>query len=83
LTRDSYVDGLFGAFIIQDPNDPYASSYDEELVMLVGDWHHYIGFDLLATFMSSKNPSGEEPMPDASMEKIIRKERKKAKKTGT
>lgn len=33
-----YPDGLRGALIVQDPNDPYAGQYDEERVLTVSDW---------------------------------------------
>jgi iron transport multicopper oxidase len=59
------VDGLYGALIIHDPNDPYAGEYTDEVVLLFGDWQHQLGFNLLATFFSPKNPTGVEPMPSS------------------
>ncbi|KAJ3004441.1 UNVERIFIED_CONTAM: ferroxidase fet3, partial [Siphonaria sp. JEL0065] len=35
-----YADGLRGPFIIQDPDDPYKSLYDEELIITLGDNFH-------------------------------------------
>lgn len=60
----SYIDGLIGALIINEPSNVF--QYDEELILFVGDWYHYQGFDLLANFMSSTNPDGEEPSPNSS-----------------
>jgi iron transport multicopper oxidase len=32
-----YPDGLRGPFIVNDPHDPYAGQYDEEIIMSVSD----------------------------------------------
>jgi iron transport multicopper oxidase len=64
-TLTNYVDGLYGALVIRDKNETYADEYTDEMVLLVGDWHHQRGADLLATFMSANNPSGAEPMPNS------------------
>ncbi|KAI0248016.1 laccase [Lactifluus subvellereus] len=40
-----YCDGLRGALVIYDPNDPHASLYDvddENTVITLADWYHYV-----------------------------------------
>lgn len=33
-----YVDGLRGALVVYDPNDPYAAEYDDEEIVSLSDW---------------------------------------------
>ncbi|KAH9177324.1 laccase [Lactarius sanguifluus] len=43
--RDQYCDGLRGAFIIDDPNDPHKHLYDvddDSTVITLADWYHYL-----------------------------------------
>lgn len=61
------MDGLYGALIVNDPNDPFEGQYDNEVVLMIGDWYHQQSFNLLATFMSSHNPLGEEPAPNSGI----------------
>jgi iron transport multicopper oxidase len=35
-----YGDGLKGALIIQDPNDPWKDFYDDEDILQISDWYH-------------------------------------------
>ncbi|PKK57106.1 diphenol oxidase, partial [Rhizophagus irregularis] len=35
-----YVDGVVGALIIHDPDDPYLNEYDEEIIVMLTDYHH-------------------------------------------
>nr|BAU94252.1 laccase [Pholiota microspora] len=40
-----YCDGLRGAFVVYDPDDPYASQYDfddESTVITLADWYHTV-----------------------------------------
>ncbi|RHZ65592.1 hypothetical protein Glove_313g52 [Diversispora epigaea] len=38
-----YIDGIYGAFIIHDPEDPYLDEYDEEYIVVLSDWFHTEG----------------------------------------
>ncbi|CAG8510854.1 7430_t:CDS:2, partial [Dentiscutata heterogama] len=35
-----YIDGIYGAFIIHDPEDPYLDEYDEEYIVILSDWFY-------------------------------------------
>ncbi|KAH9057166.1 laccase [Lactarius vividus] len=40
-----YCDGLRGAFIVEDPNDPQKSLYDvdnDNTIISISDWYHYL-----------------------------------------
>jgi iron transport multicopper oxidase len=40
-----YCDGLRGAFVVYDPNDPHASLYDvddDTTVITLADWYHAV-----------------------------------------
>ncbi|KAI9450836.1 laccase [Lactarius psammicola] len=42
---DQYCDGLRGAFIVEDPNDPHKGLYDvdnDDTVISLSDWYHYL-----------------------------------------
>lgn len=56
-----YPDGLRGALIIHDPNNPYSNLYDEEIVLTLSDWYHSEMSELMETFLSVTNPTGAEP----------------------
>ena len=60
-------DGLRGAFIVHDSEDPHKDLYDEEIVLTFSDWYHDHMPDLLANFISIANPSGAEPVPDSAL----------------
>jgi iron transport multicopper oxidase len=53
--------------IISDPDEPHKDLYDEELVLTLSDWYHDQMPDLIADFISIKNPTGAEPVPDAAL----------------
>lgn len=59
-----YMDGLRGSLIIHDPSDPYRHDYDEEYTLTMSDWYHEQAPALLGTYINSKNPQGNEPVPD-------------------
>lgn len=61
------MDGLYGALVVHDPKEEYGGEYEEEAIIIIGDWYHHIAFNLLATFMSSRNPQGEEPTPTSGI----------------
>ncbi|CAF9922616.1 MAG: hypothetical protein ALECFALPRED_002131, partial [Alectoria fallacina] len=63
-----YPDGFRGPILIHDPASPYASQYDEELVLTLSDWYHKQMADLIPAFLSpTQNPSGAEPVPDSAI----------------
>ncbi|KAI0147749.1 Cupredoxin [Xylariaceae sp. FL1272] len=66
-TKGQYPDGIRQALIIQDPENPYAGQYDEELVITLSDWYHEQFRDLLVSFIDYKNPTGAEPVPQAAL----------------
>jgi len=36
-----YTDGLYGAIVINDPNDRYKGRYDEDRIIMIADWSLY------------------------------------------
>ncbi|KAG7891755.1 hypothetical protein KL936_001698 [Ogataea polymorpha] len=60
-TEGQYMDGMRGAFIIEDPDMPY--DYDEEVVITLSEWYHDLVDELTPKFMSLYNPTGAEPIP--------------------
>jgi FtsP/CotA-like multicopper oxidase with cupredoxin domain len=66
-------DGLFGALIIHRPTDMAHTTtdiqtyhWDEERVLMVGDWYHRSANDALAWYMRSGS-FGIEPVPDSML----------------
>ncbi|KAJ9133544.1 Multicopper oxidase [Pleurostoma richardsiae] len=62
-----YPDGLRAPLIVHDPDMPFADMYDEELVLTVSDWYHDEMPGLLSFFISKRNPTGAEPVPNAAL----------------
>ncbi|KLU84377.1 diphenol oxidase [Magnaporthiopsis poae ATCC 64411] len=63
-----YTDGLYGAFIIHDPDEKIAEHHHDRLVFM-GDMHHRYGGDILSQYLSKSpdyapNEAGTEPYPD-------------------
>ncbi|CAG8572170.1 2310_t:CDS:10 [Diversispora eburnea] len=56
-----YVDGAFGALIIHDPDDPYKSEYDEEIIVMLNDYHHTNAQILLKQFLTPESHGIEAP----------------------
>jgi iron transport multicopper oxidase len=57
-------DGLRGPLIVHDPNSPFASQYDDELVLTFSDWHHNEMPELIGYYLSAeRNPDRAEPEP--------------------
>ncbi|CAI2173817.1 1010_t:CDS:10 [Funneliformis geosporum] len=54
-----YVDGIVGALIIHDPDDPYKAEYDEEILVMLTDYHHTEAQILLNSFLTP-----ERDVPD-------------------
>jgi iron transport multicopper oxidase len=65
--KGQYPDGLRAPFIVHDPNSPFHDLYDEEVVLTFSDWYDTMGSYLLQSFISYKNPTGAEPVPDAAL----------------
>lgn len=66
--RGQYPDGFRGPILVHDPASPYASQYDEELVLTLSDWYHQQMPDLIPGFLSpTQNPSGAEPIPNSAI----------------
>ncbi|KAJ3294528.1 hypothetical protein HDU79_010835 [Rhizoclosmatium sp. JEL0117] len=57
-----YTDGLRGPFIVHDPQDPYASQYDEEIIMTVTDIFHKNASTVLEEYLDALDPP-----PDAGL----------------
>ena len=50
---------LFNLLVIHDPDDPYKSEYDEEIIVMLNDYHHTNAQILLKQFLSPES-QGEE-----------------------
>ncbi|RHZ48708.1 hypothetical protein Glove_543g76 [Diversispora epigaea] len=61
-----YVDGLLGPLIIQDPDDPYKNSYQEDYVVTISDWYHSPSAPLLVQ-RTAPHYTGFNPYPDAAL----------------
>lgn len=62
-TKGQYMDGMRGAFIITDPDNPYIDEYDEEVIINLAEWYHNNITTLTASFLNVFNPTGAEPIP--------------------
>lgn len=62
-SKGQYMDGMRGAFIISDPENPYAGKYDEEKVIELSEWYHDNITTLTESFLNVFNPTGAEPIP--------------------
>ncbi|BFZ56205.1 hypothetical protein PYCC9005_003247 [Savitreella phatthalungensis] len=64
-TAGQWPDGLRTPFIINSPSETY--SYDEDITVYLSDWYHQPVQSLLPKFVSYRNPTGAEPVPDAAL----------------
>ncbi|PYI00842.1 multicopper oxidase [Aspergillus sclerotiicarbonarius CBS 121057] len=62
-----YPDGLRGLLIIDDPDSPYKSAYDAEIVLSLSDWYHSQMPGLLPKYMSTSNRMAMEPIPESNL----------------
>ncbi|KAH6912620.1 laccase 16 [Coprinopsis sp. MPI-PUGE-AT-0042] len=64
-----YVDGLRGAIVVYDPQDPHKSLYDIDdanTVIQLGDWYHKRALGITEQYLSGNGPNGNhEPAPDS------------------
>ncbi|KAF2499368.1 hypothetical protein BU16DRAFT_614808 [Lophium mytilinum] len=61
------ADGLYGALIVHEPVDietTVTHSYDEDRVLMIGDWYHRPAEDVLKWYMRAGS-YGMEPVPDS------------------
>ncbi|KAI9884850.1 MAG: hypothetical protein M1823_003377 [Watsoniomyces obsoletus] len=65
--RGQYPDGLRGAFIVHDPENPHKDRFDEEMVLTVSDWYNEQMRPLIARFLDVSNPTGAEPVPERAL----------------
>ncbi|KAE8373585.1 laccase [Aspergillus bertholletiae] len=77
-TGTSRADGLYGGFVVHAPSsrptvrglmtrdstDSLQYGYDREFLLLIGDWYHRPGDEVLAWYMSIAS-FGNEPVPDS------------------
>ncbi|KAF9033807.1 laccase 17 [Panaeolus papilionaceus] len=62
-----YVDGIRGAIVIYDPNDPHASLYDVDdasTVITLADWYHKKAPAIQAQYLAQVT---DEPVPDSGL----------------
>ncbi|KIM79223.1 Ferroxidase [Piloderma croceum F 1598] len=60
-----YVDGLRSPVTVHPPKEAY--SYDGDFTVVLGDWYHTEQNTLLASYLSTSNPQGIEPIPDSGL----------------
>ncbi|EXJ72401.1 uncharacterized protein A1O5_04905 [Cladophialophora psammophila CBS 110553] len=61
-------DGLYGGLVVHRPlhqlNEKETYHYDEEILLLIGDWYHRPSTEVLRWYMNSRS-FGNEPVPDS------------------
>ncbi|KIJ36674.1 multicopper oxidase [Sphaerobolus stellatus SS14] len=65
-----YVDGLRGALVVYDDEDPNRSLYDIDdasTVVTLADWYHDFAPALEEKYFSPRNGGGHEPVPDSGV----------------
>ncbi|KAK7204384.1 putative iron transport multicopper oxidase precursor [Myxozyma melibiosi] len=64
--KAQYVNGFRGPLIVKDPDEPW--DYDEDVYLTLSDWYHDDAFYLVKNeFLTLRNPTGAEPIPDAGL----------------
>ena len=66
-TRGQYPDGWRGQFLVIDPENPYADRIDHTIPLTISDWYHDQMSPLIKDFISYKNPTGAEPIPNSAL----------------
>ncbi|KAL2758029.1 hypothetical protein ACRALDRAFT_1061285 [Sodiomyces alcalophilus JCM 7366] len=69
-----YVDGIRGALLVYDPDDPYGGDYDEDEVVTLSDWHHEETIHLSRFLLSPENAPPEPPAMDSILVNDIRRD---------
>lgn len=64
FVQGQYVDGLRSAFLINNPVEQH--TYDDEYIIILGDWYHEQHHTLSKKFLGIYNPTGAEPVPGSS-----------------
>jgi len=54
-----------GPLIVHDPNDPYASQYDEEIILTTSDWYHDSITSLIPEVFNTSNTDFAPPIPNS------------------
>ena len=54
-----------GPLIVHDPNDPYASQYDEEIILTTSDWYHDSIPTLIPQLLNTSNTHFAPPIPES------------------
>ncbi|GLB41487.1 putative multicopper oxidase family protein [Lyophyllum shimeji] len=65
-----YVDGLRGALVIYDPQDPHRGLYDIDdanTVITLADWYHTAAPALQEVYIHGNGGGNHEPVPDAGL----------------
>ncbi|KAF2084808.1 multicopper oxidase, partial [Saccharata proteae CBS 121410] len=66
--QEQRADGLYGGLVVHRPIDVNVDVpdpvYDEERLLMMGDWYHRPATDVLAWYMSARS-FGNEPVPDS------------------
>ncbi|KAJ9634741.1 hypothetical protein H2204_006190 [Knufia peltigerae] len=61
-------DGLYGGLVVHRPfeqrDEQNHYGYDEDILLMVGDWYHRPSQDVLSWYMNSRS-FGNEPVPDS------------------
>ncbi|ROT41462.1 iron transport multicopper oxidase FET3 [Sodiomyces alkalinus F11] len=68
-----YVDGLRGALLVYDPDDPYSEDYDEEEVVTLSDWYHEQTIYLSRFLLSPQNEPPAPPGIDSILVNDVRR----------
>ncbi|OWB74272.1 hypothetical protein B5S31_g4059 [[Candida] boidinii] len=63
-TKGQYMDGMRGAFIIEEEEkEDYPFEFDEAVTLTVSEWYHDLVEDMIPEFLNVYNPTGAEPIP--------------------
>ncbi|KAJ5106844.1 hypothetical protein N7456_003519 [Penicillium angulare] len=60
-----YPDGYRQALIVHDNETYFNDQYDEEFTVTLTDWYHELVEDIAPHFITYKNPTGAEPVPNS------------------
>ncbi|KAJ2982616.1 hypothetical protein NUW58_g6404 [Xylaria curta] len=60
-----YPDGFRGPLIIHNPQDPYLSDYDADIIVTISDWYHDQSPKLVAQMLQPNNTKFQPPRPNS------------------